>query len=85
MNRIELEKKLVEVGVNPLNYSLDGNFKLDAIILYYKYSKWIVNYIDDRGGIDEIGTYCTEIEACNSILECFKLSIELEKTRKKNN
>ena len=45
---LELDK----LGVNPNEYSLNGNIESDKIVLYQNYSKGEVFYFDERGGRD---------------------------------
>ena len=40
MDRKELKLKLDLLKINPNQYSLDGDLKSDAIILYQNYNKW---------------------------------------------
>lgn len=50
MNKDILKKELDKLGVNPNEYSLNGNIESDKIVLYQNYSKWEVFYFDERGG-----------------------------------
>ena len=71
MDLIELKRKLEELGVNPLYYSLDSGLKSDALILYKNYSKWEVFYLDERGSRHEKGIFYTEDEACQYFINEF--------------
>lgn len=42
MNKDILKKELDKLGVNPNEYSLNGNIESDKIVLYQNYSKWEV-------------------------------------------
>ena len=37
-----IKKELDKLGVNPNEYSLNGNIESDKIVLYQNYSKWEV-------------------------------------------
>lgn len=45
----ELKIELDVLGIKPDNYSLDGDLKLDAIILEDLKIAWNVFYLDERG------------------------------------
>ena len=78
MEKKELKLKLDLLKVNPNQYSLDGDLKSDAIILYQNYNKWEVYYFDERGTKNENQEFNTEKEACNYIYNLFRNSKNIE-------
>ena len=60
MNKDILKKELDKLGVNPNEYSLNGNIESDKIVLYQNYSKWEVFYFDERGGRNCEKVFCNE-------------------------
>ena len=78
MEKKELKLKLDLLKVNPNQYSLDGDLKSDAIILYQNYNKWEVYYFDERGTKNENQEFNTEKEACNYIYNLFRNSKNTE-------
>lgn len=72
MNKDILKKELDKLGVNPNEYSLNGNIESDKIVLYQNYSKWEVFYFDERGGRNCEKVFCNEEDACSYIYELFK-------------
>lgn len=71
MNKKELIEKLNTIGIKARQYSLDGELKPDAIILYPNYHKWEVFYLDERGGRNVEKEFTSEEEALNYIYELF--------------
>lgn len=67
-----IKKELDKLGVNPNEYSLNGNIESDKIVLYQNYSKWEVFYFDERGGRNCEKVFCNEEDACSYIYELFK-------------
>ena len=72
MDRKELQLKLDLLKINPNRYSLDGDLKSDAIILYENYNKWEVYYFDERAGKHTEQEFNSETEACNDIYNRFQ-------------
>lgn len=72
MNKDILKKELDKLGVNPNEYSLNGNIESDKIVLYQNHSKWEVFYFDERGGRNCEKVFCNEEDACSYIYELFK-------------
>lgn len=72
MNRDKLKKELDKLGVDPNEYSLDGDIESDKIVLYQNYFKWEVFYFDERGGRNEEKVFYSEEDACLYIYELFK-------------
>ncbi len=79
MDREELKKKMDLLKINPNQYSLYGDLKSDAIILYPNYSKWEVFYLDERGGRNDERVFLSEQEACNYIYRLFEMSQSVAK------
>lgn len=66
MTKIELKKKLTELGYQNL-YSLDGSVGPDLVVLYKNYSVWEVFYIDEHGNRTSPKLFSSEEEACDYI------------------
>lgn len=50
MNKKELAKQLLSMGISPHEYSLEGSIATwDTIVLVEDYSMWKVLYIDEHG------------------------------------
>lgn len=75
----ELEKELNRLKVKKNEYSLNGELKPDAIILFSNYSKWEVFYLDERGGRNDEYFFTSEDEACQYIYDLFLKNIEVKK------
>ena len=73
MNKDILKKELDKLGVNPNEYSLNGNIESDKIVLYQNYSKWEVFYFDERGGRNCEKVFCNEEDACLYISSSFSI------------
>lgn len=71
MKVLELDQKLRDLKIDPLSYSLNGDLKSDAIILFHNYAKWEVFYLDERGGRNEERTFISEEEACLYVYRLF--------------
>jgi hypothetical protein len=71
MTKDELEKALIARSIDPKRYSLNGESKLDAIILYDLKVKWEVFYLDERGGRNQEKEFNSENDACQYILKLF--------------
>lgn len=78
MNKQELVRELEKLNVDKRLYSLDGELKPDAIILYNFYSQWEVFYLDERGGRNDKKVFGSEEEACDYVYKIFKESKEVE-------
>ena len=78
MNKDILKKELDKLGVNPNEYSLNGNIESDKIVLYQNYSKWEVFYFDERGGRNCEKVFCNEEDACSYIYELFNFKKNYE-------
>lgn len=78
MDKIELKKKLDLLGVSSHEYSLNGEFVADNIILNNSYHKWEVFYLDERGGRNDEKVFDSENEACEQIYKLFKESKVIE-------
>lgn len=72
MNKEALKLKLDLLGVNPIQYSLNGELKLDSIILFYSNTVWEVFYQDERGGKNDQKRFASESDACEYIFKIFK-------------
>jgi hypothetical protein len=79
MTRIELQQELDKLGIGPANYSLDGELKPDAIVVYPNYGHLEVFYIDERGGRNDEKSFGTAEEACDYILKLFIDAKNVEK------
>ena len=66
MNRIELEKKLLELGIPSGEFSIDGIKHYEATCLVHENDKWKVVY-KDRSHIVPLQEFDTEKEACEFI------------------
>ena len=64
MNKVELSKQLLFMGISPNKYSLEGSVK--------NYNIWKVLYIDERGNQNELASFKTENDACKFIYNEFK-------------
>lgn len=82
MNKIELKKLLDFLGINPKEYSLEGELNTDTIVLYQNYRKWEVFYLDERGGRNNEKNFNSENDACLYIYNEFK---ELKEIRERFN
>lgn len=78
MDREVLKLELDLLSVNPAQYSLNGEFKPDSIILFHKYNVWEVFYLDERGGRNDERSFTSEGEACKYIYRIFKDAKEVE-------
>ncbi|WP_341840149.1 hypothetical protein [Chitinophaga caseinilytica] len=77
MTLLELDLKLRDLKINPKNYSLNGDLKSDAIILFHNFENWNVFYLDDRGGRSEEKIFATEGEACLHIYKHFLIEKDI--------
>ena len=75
----ELQQTLQKLGIKEIRYSLNGDLKTDAYILYPNYVKWEVFYMDERWGRHEEKAFPSESEACEYILKKFQSILETEK------
>lgn len=71
MTKDNLEKQLIALNINPERYSVNGESKLDAVILYDFKIKWEVFYIDERGERMQEKVFLSENDACDYILKLF--------------
>ncbi len=78
MNVKELKLKLDILRVNSNQYSLNGDIKPDAVILFHNYNKWEVYYFDERGGKNDEHEFNSEEEACNYFYKLFKEAKDIE-------
>jgi hypothetical protein len=68
MNKNELRLALINAGVNPRLYSLDGAEKDECLILEQEpLGKWTV-YYSERGDKSSVRHFDSENEACEYIL-----------------
>ncbi|MGX5819685.1 hypothetical protein ACWKWU_15920 [Chitinophaga lutea] len=67
----ELSRKLQELKIDPNRYSLYGDLKLDAIILYPNYAKWEVFHMDERARRSDERVFFSEDEACEHVYAYF--------------
>lgn len=74
----ELKVKLDILKVNPNHYSLNGDIKPDAVILFHDYNKWEVYYFDERGEKNDEHEFNSEENACQYIYRLFKEAKEIE-------
>lgn len=81
MDRIKLKKKLDDLKVTPVEYSLYGTLEPDRMILFEFYGKWIVFYLDSFSHRTNEKTFYSEDEACKYMLEQF---IGLYQSRKRS-
>jgi len=72
MNREELKKQLLDIGVKPRYFSLYGSLVPGAIILNEVYGKWVVFYFDERGNRDLEKQFKSEEAACQYIFSLLK-------------
>ena len=68
----ELLENLNRFGVNKAEYSLDGDFNSDTIVLWHNHYKWEVFYMDERGNKNLLKTAYSENEAYYCIYKLFK-------------
>jgi hypothetical protein len=78
MNKQKLKRELERLNVDKRLYSLDGELKPDAIIMYNSYNQWEVFYLDERGGRNDKKIFDSEEKACNYVYKLFKESKEME-------
>lgn len=83
LTKSTLKRELDKLGVDPLYYSLDGDLRNDAIILYESYDTWIVFYYE-RGNRDSEKTFNSESDACQHILNLFRSSIKYDPSMSSN-
>lgn len=73
MNKKELAKQLLSMGISPHEYSLEGSIATwDTIVLVEDYSMWKVLYIDEHGNQNELVSFKTEDDACKFIYNEFR-------------
>ena len=78
MNTHALKLKLDLLAIAPTSYSLNGDLKLDCIVLFYNYSEWNLFYLDEKGfRYDEI-TFTSESDACEYMYNIFKGAKDIE-------
>jgi hypothetical protein len=77
MTKQELKIRLDELCINPDNYSLEGDFKSDAIILQDLTIIWEVFYLDAKGGRNQEKKFNSETEACIYIYKQFLVLLKL--------
>ena len=53
MDKVELKRKLDDVGIRPEDYSLDGILKPMATVLKLLNSKWCTFDYDERGRVQD--------------------------------
>jgi hypothetical protein len=82
MDKVELKRKLDDVGIRPEDYSLDGILKPMATVLKLLNSKWCTFDYDERGRVQDERIFDTEDQACQDILNRM---IELKRFREKFN
>lgn len=68
MNKIELRRALVSLGVPSSIYSLSGGQADERVCLYQYDEKWRVSFFE-RGQERVLGTFATEVAACEFMLE----------------
>lgn len=78
MTKGELEKALIAQSIHLERYSLNGESKLDAIILYDLKVKWEVFYLDERGGRNQEKVFSSENDACQYILRLLLNALEVQ-------
>ena len=78
MTKGDLKEKLDLLGINPFNYSLDGELKFDAIVLYGSYNNWEVFYFDERGKKDQEKKFWSESDACDYMYKLFRDAKEIQ-------
>mgnify|MGYP000536601973 CR=1 FL=1 len=80
MNKKELKKKLDLLEINENDYSLEGNYIPDSIILINLGSKQEVFYFDEKGNKNNEKIFIDEEKAYNYIYDLF---IEAKKIERK--
>lgn len=78
MNKEELKNKLLTLGINQNRFSLEGELKLDSIVLFASNNKYIVSYVDEKGMVDQLKTFALQDEACLFIYKLFLDAREIE-------
>lgn len=68
----ELLENLNRLGVKETEYSLDGDFNSDTIVLWYNHYKWDIFYMDERGNKNLLKTAYSEAEAYYCIYKLFE-------------
>jgi hypothetical protein len=84
MNVKSLKHNLELLGVKAKEFSLNGEFKNDAIVLEKAHRKFgcKVHYIDERATISETNNFRTLEEACAYIYALFKKAKDVENSQK---
>ena len=67
MNLDQLQHKLVEMGVRPDAYSLDGGLPSEAYVIAHDYDGWRV-YYSERGNESGLMRFDNESAACRHLL-----------------
>ena len=75
----DLDYKLRLLGVNPSQYSLNGELNPDTIVLSHNLSYWNVFYFDERGCRHNEHYFNSENEACDYIYSIFEESMSIRK------
>lgn len=70
LNLIDLERRLDEMKIEKNSYSLNGELKPNALIIYKNYSKWEVFFYEKGSRFNEKIFY-SENDACNYLLNYF--------------
>jgi predicted secreted Zn-dependent protease len=70
MKKNELEKKLINLAINPSCYNLNGSIANGGTVLFENYDKWQVINIGDKGE-QEVIEFKTESDACDYIYKVF--------------
>jgi len=79
MNKDELIEKLESLAIKEYEYSLNGEFNSDSIVLYNNYNKWEIYYMDERGNRNLEHICYSEEEAYNYIYKLFLNSFNIKK------
>ena len=73
MDTCQLKQKLDELEISTDAYSLDGTLSPDRMVLFHDFKEWIVLYLDQEGGRNNIKTFASESEACSYLYNYYKL------------
>lgn len=63
MSLKELKDRLHLFNIPESSYSINGELKPDAYILFKNYSKWEFFYLDERGGRNDFAQFQNEEDA----------------------
>ena len=78
MNIEELKKRLIEHNIPIESYSLNGERKIESLVLEFKENKYHVYPIGERGVLGRLRTFWFEWDACEYFFETILRAEEIK-------